>query len=76
MYYMQFRGYTFRNDIGEVRSIIPSNVPVMALTATATKKVRTEVSRDARGYTDCLITVPVFYMGHIYRSAYNHWQMS
>ena len=37
-------GYTVRNDMLKVRTIIPSNVPVMALIATATEKVCTEVS--------------------------------
>ena len=31
--------------IGEVRSLLPSEVKIMALTATATTKLRTDVSR-------------------------------
>ena len=42
------QGYTFRDELiklGEVRSLIPMKVPILALTATATKKVRSEVIR-------------------------------
>ena len=41
------RGSTFREAllrIGEVHSIIPENIPVMALTATATHNLRTQLA--------------------------------
>ena len=41
------RGSTFRESllrIGEIRSIIPENIPVMALTATATHSLRTQLA--------------------------------
>ena len=42
------RGDTFRavlSRVGEIRSLLPRGVNVMAVTATATKSVRTAVSR-------------------------------
>ena len=42
------RGETFRTDlknIGEVRSILPDGMNIMALTATATKMLRNSISR-------------------------------
>lgn len=42
------RGETFRKlllRIGEIRSLLPSNVNIMALTATASKQLRIDVSR-------------------------------
>ena len=41
------RGETFRASLlrlGEIRSILPSNVGVMALTATATRRLQSEVA--------------------------------
>ena len=46
-YQLLFRGSTFREAllrIGELRSILPANTPVMALTATATLTLRLELS--------------------------------
>ena len=45
---MYYRGDTFRREfskIGELRSIIPANVNLMALTATASKTLRTKVMK-------------------------------
>ena len=43
-----YRGETFRGallHLGEIRSILPEGVPIMALTATATKTLQMKVSR-------------------------------
>ena len=54
------RGDDFREDfarLGEIRSIIPSHVNVMALTATATVSTRLAVSK-----TLCMISPSVIYV--------------
>ncbi len=46
--YLFYRGETFRGAllrIGEVRSILPENTPIMALTATATRTLQNEIAR-------------------------------
>ncbi len=48
MHYHLFRGSTFRSSlrrIGDIRSLIPPGVNVMALTATASKTLRCDVSK-------------------------------
>ena len=45
VFYLYFRGDCFRREfsrLGELRSVIPENVNVMALTATATVSTRRE----------------------------------
>ena len=52
-----FRGDSFRtamSRIGEIRSLLPSGVPMMALTATATSKLRAEVA-SILGMTEELV---------------------
>ena len=56
-----YRGETFRaafSQVGEVRSLIPKTVHVMALTATATKETRKAVCRKL-GMTDPVIVSQV-----------------
>ena len=46
VFYLYFRGDCFRREfsrLGELRSVIPENVNVMALTATATVSTRREI---------------------------------
>lgn len=53
------RGDTFRPEfshLGEVRSIIPDNVHVMALTATATKTTRAEIIKILDMQTPMIIS--------------------
>lgn len=55
------RGTTFREAllrIGEIRSILPANTPVMALTATATCALRTELSRVICMKKPTMVVIP------------------
>ena len=55
------RGETFRKEfshLGEVRSLIPEAVNIMALTATATKTTRREVSRSLGLVHPAVVAVP------------------
>lgn len=44
--------------IGEVRSLLPSNVNIMAITATATRKLRTDVSRIIGMRNELVVSKP------------------
>ena len=68
------RGDSFRTEfshLGELRSIIPEAVKVMALTATSTKASRREIIRSLDMQKPELITVPPVAKKslHLY-----HWQ--
>ena len=55
-----YRGDSFRkefSDLGDVRSLIPSTVRVMALTATATKSSRREIIKTLRMVRPAIISV-------------------
>ena len=55
-----FRGQTFRtvlDRIGEVRSILPDGLNIMALTATATKTLRYSVSRTIGMHNPFVIAI-------------------
>ncbi len=55
------RGETFRKlllRIGEIRSMLPSNVNIMALTATATTKLRRDVSRTIGMRNELVVSKP------------------
>ena len=56
-----YRGNTFRKhikQIGEVRSLIPSNVNIMALSATCTRPVHQVVSRRLSMHDPFLLAIP------------------
>lgn len=57
--YHAFRGQTFRkiiSRIGEIRSLLPSKVPILALTATVTKINRAEITRSLGLTNELLVT--------------------
>lgn len=54
-------GDSFRRDfstLGEVRSIIPDKVKVMALTATATKETRTCIIKSLNMQKPTIVSIP------------------
>lgn len=58
---MYNRGDSFRREfsrLGEVRSIIPENVHVMALTATATKSTRAEIIKSLDMQRPVIVSIP------------------
>ena len=58
--FVHFRGSSFRpefSQLGEVRSIIPESVNVMALTATATKTIRASIIKILDMQTPTVISV-------------------
>ena len=55
-----FRGMNFRrafSHLGEIRSIIPENVHVMALTATATKTTRQFIIKKLNMYNPVIVSI-------------------
>ena len=61
MYILFYRGQSFRETyrrVGEIRSLISSNVNLMALTATASKSTREKVSQMLSLRTATLVYVP------------------
>ena len=63
------RGHTFRETyrrLGEIRSLVPPSVHLMAVTATATKTTRSEVYRMLGMYQPALVYVPPIKKNIIY----------
>ncbi len=58
----KIRGDTFRRlllRIGEIRSLLPSHVNIMALTATATKTLRRDIARIIGMRNELIVARPV-----------------
>ena len=61
VFYLYFRGDCFRREfsrLGELRSVIPENVNVMALTATATVSTRREIIKILDMQKPVIVSIP------------------
>ena len=61
VFYLYFRGDCFRREfsrLGELHSVIPENVNVMALTATATVSTRREIIKILDMQKPVIVSIP------------------